>query len=108
MDFTSSVLIFTPSLCVCKRNMHVRRLSGQIKQEWGTEEADRGTMANQLACNMEKPCDLGQEDRNKDKRTGTRLTGGEMTSGPIAEGVVNRAKTNQIFILLHFDSNLTG
>lgn len=66
MDFTSSVLTFTPSLCVCKRNMHVRRLSGHIKQEWGTEEADRGTMANQLACNMEKPCDLvGQEDRNK-------------------------------------------
>lgn len=46
MGFTSSFLTLTPSLCVFRKNMHVKRLSGRIKAKGETEETDLGFCSN--------------------------------------------------------------
>lgn len=46
MAFTSSFHTFTPSLCVFRKNMHVKRLPGRIKAKGETEETNLGFCSN--------------------------------------------------------------
>lgn len=64
MDFTSSVLTFTPSLCVCKKNMHVRRLSGHINRN-GDRGDGQGYYGKPISLEHGKIGEVGRlENRN--------------------------------------------